>query len=177
MTATDRVPPRRKPAGGEISLLFLFHALMSGGFLTAYLSGGEDSYGIHVFAGYTVIAALGLRLGAALLAPPGSPLRLPRPSAQATGHWLARLGRFDRAACAGRSPLIPWMSVLMLAGVAAAALTGAVADYLAAVEDLHEALGEVALVLAVVHGVLAFLLVGLKRLAGSAPALNKEILP
>lgn len=175
MTATDPRPRGRKPTALEMRLLLGFHAVMSGAFLTAYLSGGEDSYGIHVFAGYTVIAALAARLIMAGVAPAGSPLRLPRPSLAALGGWLGGLLRFDAGAFRARSPLLAFIAVVMLAGTGAAALTGAVADWLTSVEHLHEALGDIAFTLALVHGALAFALSGLKHLAPSPYA--REILP
>lgn len=173
MSATDA--PRRKPKPIEMRLLLGFHALMSGSFLVAYLSGGEDSYGIHVFAGYTVLAALAARLVMALVAPKDSPLRLPRPSLSAVGDWLARLLRLDGAAFRARSPLLAFIAVAMLIGTAGAAVTGAVADWVQPVEDLHEALGDFALMLALVHVALAFGLAGLKRVA-PAPR-TREVLP
>ncbi|MFA5119775.1 hypothetical protein [Zavarzinia sp.] len=160
MATTDR-----KRRTGAVTLLLGFHAVMSGAFLTAYLSGGEDSYGIHVFAGYTVIAALAARLLMAAFAPRGSMLRLPRPSLQAAARWLGRVLRLERRAMGERSPLLPWIAVLILAGTAAAALSGAVADYVVQLEHLHEALGDIALFLAIGHGVAMFLLAGLKRLS------------
>lgn len=162
---TDARPTtaRRPPSPGQLRLLRLFHALMSGAFLTAYLTGGEDAYGIHVVAGYVVLGALGFRLLMALAAPGDSVLRLPRPSLSALAAWLGRLPFAPSKTLAARSPLHGFVGVAVLAGTALAASSGAIADYLPGVEDLHEALGELALFLALFHGALVFLLAGLKR--------------
>ena len=163
----------RKPTGAETAFLLLFHATISGAFLVAYFTGDEDSYGMHVFSGYAVIVALTARLLAGLLAAGGSPLRLPRPSAAAVGTYLRRIRETGLAAFAQRSPLLAWMAVALLIGVGAAAITGAVADFTTAVEDLHEALGEAALYIVIAHVALVLCLHVLKPSApGRAPGGN-----
>jgi len=154
----------RKPTTAEMVVLLLFHATLSGAFLVAYLTGDEDTYGMHVFSGYAVLAALAVRAVAGSLAAEGSPLRFPRPAAGPVPGWLARLAAGDAAARGERSPLVPWMAAALLIGVAAAALTGAVADVAVAAEDLHEALGEAALWIVAGHVALVLALHGLKRL-------------
>ncbi len=150
----------RKPRAAEMAFLLLFHATLSGAFLVAYLTGDEDTYRMHVFSGYAALAALAARAFAGLTAAEGSPLRFPRPSAGDVRRWVARLAAGDPQARTARSPLIPWMAAALLIGVGATALSGAVADVVTQVEDLHEALGEaapwivlghVALVLALNH--------------------------
>ncbi len=156
----------RKPTPIEMTALLTVHALLSGAFLVAYLSGDEDSYGIHVFSGYAALIALALRAVAGLLAPDGSPLRFPRPALAPLLGWLARLARGEAQARRERSPLIAWMAAALLIAVGAAAASGAAADVIPSVEHLHEALGDVALGVVVAHVALVFALHGLKRLDG-----------
>ncbi|MBK1837471.1 hypothetical protein JHL17_08605 [Azospirillum sp. YIM B02556] len=154
----------RKPTAAEWTALLAFHATVSGAFIVAYLTGDEDTYGMHVFSGYAALVAILLRVAAGTLAPAGSPLRLPRPSGRAVVAWLRRVVSGDAQARAGRSPLIGWMTAALLLGVGAAAVTGAVADVLVGVEPLHEDLGEASLFLVLGHIALVFALHGLKRL-------------
>jgi len=153
----------RKPTAAEMTVLLLFHATLSGAFLVAYLTGDEDTYGMHVFSGCAVLAALALRAATGVLARTGSPLRFPRPAVQPLRDWLARLLTGDAGARAERSPLVAWMAAALLAGVALAAGTGAVADFVGPVEDLHEALGEAALYVVLAHVAVVFGLHWLKR--------------
>ena len=51
------------------SLLLFWHAWLGGGYLVAYLTADEDTYGMHLFAGYAVLAAVVVRLLAGLIAP------------------------------------------------------------------------------------------------------------
>ncbi len=153
----------RKPTAAEMSALLLFHATFSGAFLVAYLTGDEDTYGMHVFAGYAVLIALALRTAAGVLAAEGSPLRFPKPSLQPTLDWLVRLLTGDPKTRFERSPLIAWIAMTLLIGVGMAAASGAVADFVVTVEDLHEALGEAALYNVLAHVGLAFLLHWLRR--------------
>jgi cytochrome b len=132
----------RKPTRLETGFLLLFHAALSGSVIVAYLSGDEDTYTMHMVAGYTALTALGLRVGAGLLAPAGSPLRWPRPSRIAVRDWLRRIVAGDGAAMRGRSPLLPWFAVAMLAATGLAAVSGWLADGMRVFEGLHEAMGE-----------------------------------
>jgi cytochrome b len=145
----------RKPTRAEMGFLLFFHAVLSGAFLVAWLTGDEDTYGMHLFAGYTVLAALGARLAAALLAPAGSPLALPRPAAGPTLAWLCRLAAGDRQALRARSPLYAWMAAVMLAFAAFVAASGWTADRLPPVEALHEAVAELTPAVIVAHLALA----------------------
>lgn len=161
----------RKPTRGELGFLVLFHAALSGAFLVAYLTGDEDTYAMHVFAGYTVLAALAARLVAALLAPAGSPLALPRPTTSPTLAWLRRLIAGDRQAGArGRSPLYPWMAAAMLGFVALVAGSGWIADRLPSIEELHEGAAELTPAVILAHIVVAAALQGLRRRATAGPA-------
>lgn len=153
----------RKPTAAEMAFLLLFHATLSGAFLVAYLTGDEDTYRMHVLSGYAALAALAARVLAGLTAAEGSPLRFPRPSAADLRRWVVRLAAGDPQARTARSPLIPWMAAALLIGVGATALTGAVADFVTLVEDLHEALGEAALWIVLGHIALVLALHRLKR--------------
>lgn len=153
----------RKPTAAEMAFLLLFHATVSGGFLVAYLSGDEDTYGMHVFSGYAVLAALALRAAAGVAVAEGSPRRFPKPAVRPALDWLARLLTGDAKARSERSPLTAWMAAALLAGVGLAAVSGAVADFMVKLEDLHEALGEAALWIVAVHVGLVFWLHWLKR--------------
>lgn len=154
----------RKPSAAEMTALLAFHAIVSGAFIVAYLTGDEDTYGMHVFSGYAVLIAIGLRVAVGTLAPAGSPLRLPRPSVAAVAAWLRRLVTGDAKARAERSPLTAWMAAALLIGVGIAAATGAVADFVVKVEHLHKEIGEASLFLILAHIALVFALHGLKRI-------------
>lgn len=169
---TGSARSRRMPA--KMLFLLAFHATLSGSFLVSYLTGDEDTYGMHQFAGYTALAALAVRLLVGLLAPAG-PLRIPRPSLGATLDWLARLLTGDVRARGQRSPLLAWMAVALLAVVGAAAATGAVADFVTPVEHLHKALGEFSLTIVLAHIALIFALHGLKNAPAIAAALRARI--
>jgi cytochrome b len=127
----------------QLALLKAWHAWLAGGFMVAYLTAGEDSFAMHRFAGYTVLAAIALRLLAGLLVRAPGPLRLPRPSWQAAREWWAK-GK-------GRHPLFAWLAAALLAGVGAVALSGAIADFVTWLEHPHEAMAELSLWLIVGH--------------------------
>lgn len=154
---------KRKPSKRDFVVLRMWHALLAGGFLVAYLSGDEDTYRLHVFAGYVVLAALVLRPLLAIGAPATSPLRLPRPSRTAVVTWWNQRR--------GRNPLLPWMAAAVLVGVVASAVTGALADVMVWLEHPHEALSEAALWVIVGHLVMVFAIFGgLKRTLATARA-------
>lgn len=152
----------------QMGFLFLFHALVSGGFVVAYLTGDEDTYVMHQVAGYTVLGALALRLLAGIVAPDGSPLRIPRPSRAALAQWLGWLVRGDGRALRGRSPVLAWMAVLLLGALAAVTVSGVAADSLSKLENLHEALSTLGLWLVLGHVAVILGLHGLKRLPSLA---------
>lgn len=143
----------------EYRLARLWHAALAGGFLVAYVTADEDTYAMHVFSGYWVVAAIALRLGLAVIGAAGGPLALPRP----------RLVRVKP----GRNPLFAWMAAVLLAGMAVAGLTGIVADVLPAAEDLHEGLAESTLWLVLGHAaIVAWIFQGRRvreMLKGAAP--------
>lgn len=129
------------------SLLLFWHAWLGGGYLVAYLTADEDSYGMHLFAGYAVLAAIVVRLLAGLIAPNSKLLKLPRPKRGALRDWFGG-GK-------GRHPLFAWFAAVLLAIVGAAAATGALSDSLMTwLEDPHEAISEASLW--VIFGHIAF---------------------
>lgn len=121
----------------QMKALRLWHAWLAGGFVVAFLTGDEDTYAMHLFSGYAVLAAVAVRLIAGLMAPAGSPWRLPRPSLSALRRWW-RDGL-------GRNPLFAWLGAAVLAAAGLAAVTGALADPWQGWEHLHEGLSEAAL--------------------------------
>ncbi|NUB24828.1 hypothetical protein [Azospirillum brasilense] len=165
MGSTEPRPTNTRRTPGRLLFLFAFHAALSGAFIVAYLTGDEDTYAMHQFAGYTALAALAVRLLAGVLMPVG-PLRLPRPSVTATLDWLRRVASGKARAWGQRSPLLAWMALALLAVVGAAALSGAVADFVVPLEKLHEALGEFSLPVVLAHVALVVALLGLKKVAG-----------
>jgi cytochrome b len=167
---TGKTVTARKPTRVEMGFLLLFHAILSGAFLVAYLTGDEDTYGMHLFAGYTVLVALGVRLAAALLASAGSPLALPRPATSPTLAWLRRSVAGDRQTMRARSPLYPWMAAIMLAFAALVAASGWIADRAPSVEKLHEAAAELTPAVIVAHIAIATALHWLRRLAATREA-------
>jgi cytochrome b561 len=169
------MPPRHKPTAAEMAFLLSFHAALSGAFIVAYLTGDEDTYGMHVAAGYTALVALTLRAVAGIFAKDGSVLRFPRPLLGATLGWFTRLLSGDANARRERSPLPPWMALALLIGVGAAAATGAVADFLPSVEDLHEALGEASLFIVFAHIALVLALHVLKEPGRAASSLRSLV--
>jgi cytochrome b len=128
------------------ALLKVWHAWVGGGFLVAYLTADEDTYSMHLFAGYAVLAAIVVRLLVAMLAPSNGPMRMPRPSLAALRQWLS-----ERR---GRHPLFAWFAVALLAIVGLVAASGAVADFATWMEDPHEAVAEASLW--VIFGHIAF---------------------
>jgi cytochrome b561 len=149
---------RRKPKAIEFSILFGWHALLSGAFIVAYLTGDEDTYAMHQLAGYTVLTALALRLIAALVAPQGSPLRLRRPDVAPIRARAARVFAGSNGLAADRRPtaspsrsLFAVMAAVLLIVISATAGSGAIADFMPRVEDVHAALGELVLWIVLAH--------------------------
>lgn len=147
MTTTTTIKPEAAMSPKlQLALLKVWHAWIGGGFLVAYLTADEDTYSMHLFAGYAVLAAIVVRLLAAALAPATGPLRLPRPSLRVLVQWLS--------ARRGRHPLFAWFAVALLALVGLAAASGAIADFATWMEDPHEAIAEASLW--VIFGHIAF---------------------
>lgn len=140
------------------TLLKFWHAWVAGGFLVAYVTADEDTYAMHLFAGYAVLAAIAVRLLVGMFAPVKSPWRLPRPSFSATMDWIA--------VPKGRNPAFAWLAFALLMVVGLAGITGAIADGSPWFEDPHEAISELSLW--VIFGHVAFVgyIYGGKRLLG-----------
>ncbi len=171
-TETPRLVARRKPKAIEFSILFGWHALFSGAFVVAYLSGDEDTYAMHQFAGYLLLAALVIRLIAAMVAPLGSPLRLRRPDLASLKGWATTAlenvrTMSDRLPALPRAPVFAAMAALLLAVIGSTAVSGAVADFIPPMEGLHEALGEFALWIVLGHVAIVLAIHVLPRLRHS----------
>jgi len=147
---TFRLPPRI-----EMGMLRFLHAWLAGSFLIAYVTADEDTYALHLFAGYAVLAAIAVRLLAGVIMPAGSPLALPQPSANGLTTWLV-----DRK---GRNPLFAWLAAVLLAVVGVSAVTGALADGWTWLEDPHEAVSELALGIILGHVAFVTFVYGGKR--------------
>lgn len=145
----------------EFRLLRLWHAALAGGFLVAYVTADEDTYAMHVFAGYWVVAAIALRLALSMIGSSTGPLALPRPRLA----WVKP----------GRNPLFAWMAVLLIGGMAVAGVTGIAADFIPFLEDLHEGLAEASLWLVLAHAaIIAWIFQGRRvreMLKSATPAL------
>lgn len=113
-----------KPSRWEFQGVRLWHAALLGGFVIAWVTGDEDTYAMHLFAGWWVVAVVALRLLAAVLAPAGSPLALKRPN---------------------RNQVLTVSILSTLALTALAAISGVIADLAPFFEDPHEALAVVSL--------------------------------
>jgi len=147
--ASDSPPARR----WELAVSRLWHAALAGGFLVAWLTADEDTYRMHVFAGWWVLGVVVARLALALIGSPRGPLALRRP---------------------GRSPLMIGVAALLLLAAGLAAWSGVIADDHPSAEDLHEGLCNFALGLIGAHlAVVVWLLRGRwlrSRPADRAPA-------
>jgi cytochrome b len=128
-------------------LLKLWHAWVAGGFLVAYVTADEDTYAMHLFAGYAVLAAIAIRLLVGVLAPGNSPLRLSNPFAASK-----------------RNPLFAWLAAGLLASVGLAAATGALADGHVWLEKPHELVAEASLWVIFAHLAFVTFIYGGKRI-------------
>lgn len=128
----------------------LWHAALVGGFAVAYLTGDEDTYAMHLFSGWLVVALVVLRLLAGLVAPVNSPLKLVRPA---------------------RPRFFTWGILAALGMVGVAVVSGVGADVMPWLEDLHEGLAEMSLWLVLAHVAAALVVFkGRKWLARLKPA-------
>lgn len=171
-TETPRLVARRKPRAIEFSILFGWHAIFSGAFIVAYLSGDEDTYAMHQFAGYLLLAALVIRLIVAMVAPLGSPLRLRRPDLASLKAWATTAlenvrAMSDRLPALPRAPVFAAMAALLLAVIGSTAASGAVADFIPLIEDLHEAFGTLALWVVLGHVAIVLVIHALPKLRRS----------
>lgn len=125
----------------RMRLVRLWHAALVGGFAVAYLTGDEDTYSMHLFAGWLVVGLVALRFAL--------PLKLVRP---------------------GRPRFFAWSILAALGMAGVAAISGVGADMLPWLEDLHEGLAATSLWLAVAHVAAALLVFkGRKWLARLKP--------
>lgn len=147
-------------------LLHAWHAVLGGGFLVSYLTADEDTYAMHQFAGYVVLAAIIVRIAVGLLAPSGHPWRLPRPSIAATRSWFKKRR--------GRNPFFAWIAVVLLGVVGMAALTGAIADFVTKTEDLHEGIAETSMWIVLGHIAFVIAIYKGRKIAGR---FNGRLLP
>jgi mono/diheme cytochrome c family protein len=106
----------------QMRLVRLWHAALVGGFAVAYLTGDEDTYSMHLFAGWLVVGLVALRFA--------FPLPLMRPNRPRLFNWGI-------------------LAALVMAGVAA--ISGVGADMLPWLEDLHEGLAGISLWVALAH--------------------------
>jgi len=136
-TTIDEGSKRMTPKHQHTLLLF-WHAWLGGGYLVAYLTADEDTYGLHLFAGYAVLAAIVIRLLIGLIAPSSRLLKLPRPTWGSLQAWFST-GK-------GRHPLFAWFAAALLLIIGASAVTGALSDSaMTWLEDPHEAISEASL--------------------------------
>ena len=157
--------PRRQQA-----LLLFWHAWLGGGYLVAYLTADEDTYGMHQFAGYAVLAAVVVRVLVGLVAPNSRLFRLPHP------RFGGLLDRFRNGK--GRSPLFAWFASALLIVVGAAAATGALSDTLMTwLEDPHEAIAEASLWVVFGHIAFVILMYGGRKFIRRAVVKLAERLP
>ncbi|MBR9972815.1 hypothetical protein [Magnetospirillum sulfuroxidans] len=142
----------------QYTLIKIWHAWVGGAFLVAYLTADEDTYSMHLFAGYAVLAAIVVRLLAAMVAPAAGPLRLRRPSFGAVTAWFA--------VRKGRHPLFAWFAAALMIIVGLAALSGALADVFTWLEHPHEAIATASLWVIFGHIGFVVFIYGGKRLLG-----------
>ncbi len=137
---TDALTPQQSPVPSARAVKLILHALLSGAFLVAYATGDEDTYAMHLAAGYLLLVVLTVRVGGGVAAGRGNALQLPRPG---------RLGDIIRRPWSA----MPWLTSLLLAVIGVAGITGIFADQLprSFVGHLHEGLGEVAMITALAH--------------------------
>lgn len=148
--------PHFIPVKTHSLLLRLWHAWVAGGVLVAWMTADEDTYAMHLFSGYAVLAAIGLRLLMGIAAPPGSPLRLPRPQLQGVLAWWRKRQ--------GRHPAFAWLAAALLLSVGLTALSGALADGTPWLEHPHEAIANLSLAVIGAHIVFVAFLYGGRRL-------------
>lgn len=151
------------------TLLKVWHAWIGGAFLVAYLTADEDTYSMHLFAGYAVLAAIAARLLVGLAAPASGPLRLPRPSLKAVATWLTTRK--------GRHPLFAWFAAALLTIVGLGAASGAAADFATWMEDPHEAMAEASLWVIFAHIAFVSAIYGGKRLVNRLVERLRQLRP
>ncbi|GAB3123930.1 hypothetical protein GCM10027256_18850 [Novispirillum itersonii subsp. nipponicum] len=132
-----------KKRSTQIAVLRLWHAVLAGGFVVAWATGDENTYALHQFSGYVVLAALMVRGLIAAFSPADSLLGWPKLSRAQVWDWLA-IRR-------GRNPLFAGLALALLATVAATAASGAIADWVTWMEHPHEAASDITLAVIFAH--------------------------
>jgi cytochrome b len=141
----------------ELPVLRLWHAALAGGFLVAWITADEDTYRMHVFAGYWVLTVVALRLALAAVGSKRGPLALVRPN---------------------RSTLMIWMGGMVMALVGMSAVSGVIADGLSSAEDLHEGLSNAVLWLIAGHvAVVAWVFQGKRLREALFGAVKRSAIP
>ena len=163
-TAEGRAQSRRPATPRRLAFLLGFHAVLAGAFAVAWFSGDEDTYRIHLIAGYAALLALTARFAAAFINTKG-PLAWPRPSRRDFFTWIKAVSTGDRGAWGRRSPALAWAAALLLGAVSLAALSGLAADFFPVMEDPHEFFANLALAAVIGHVLLLLGLAGLKKAA------------
>ncbi len=129
------------------AVMLPWHLVLFVAFVITYLSGTDASLvQVHLYAGCTVVALLGLRLVLGLASPAGGALALQRP-----GFALRRAEPRGRR---GRPPVLAWLTLLLLVAVPAAAISGWGAA------DLHAELSNLAVGVVVVHAAVVIAIFG-----------------
>ncbi|MBI4969275.1 MAG: cytochrome b/b6 domain-containing protein [Rhodospirillales bacterium] len=139
------------------NLLMVWHGLFAGSYLVSYAT-AEFSLGMHLFAGYALLALLFLRLAVALFVAETSPWSLPWPNARLARTFSERLRAFDLAALRGRNPLVILSGLALIVASLLAALSGFLPW-----EDPHEALASFSLATVGVHVAAVLLTQFIKR--------------
>lgn len=162
--ADKRAQSRRPATPRRLVFLLGFHAVLAGAFAVAWFSGDEDTYRIHLIAGYAALLALTARFAVAFFNAKG-PLAWPRPSRRDFFTWIKAVSTGDRGAWGRRSPALAWAAAALLATVSLAALSGLAADFYPVMEDPHEFFANLALAAVIGHVLLLLGLAGLKKAA------------
>ncbi|MEQ8319271.1 MAG: cytochrome b/b6 domain-containing protein [Rhodospirillales bacterium] len=162
---TPTMTPRQQQ-----TLLLFWHAWFGGGYLVTYLTADEDTYGMHLFAGYAVLAAVIVRVLVGLIAPNSKLLKLPQPKLGGLSDWF-RSGK-------GRHPFFSWFAATLLIVIGAAAATGALSDSLMTwLEDPHEAISEASLWVIFAHIAFVTFMYGGKKFIRQAVTKLADRLP
>lgn len=169
ITTIKRERIMAEPSSGKLhhTLLKVWHAWVGGAFLVAYVTADENTYAMHLFAGYAVLAAIVVRLLAGSLAPTTSPFRLAPPDIKGALEWIS--------VRKGRNPLFRILAIAILASVGLAALSGAFADGSPWLEDPHEAISEASLWVIIGHMAFVFFMYGGKRVVGRIGAWMSDV--
>lgn len=132
--------PRRKAMPLRLVFLLACHAVISGGFVVAWCSGDEDTYLMHLLAGYAVLSAVAVRL------------------AVGWAGWL-------RPANGARRPRwLDWQATGLLTVIALTGVSGVAADFWSIFEDLHETLANLALAAVLAHVAVTLARAALRRM-------------